>query len=556
MKGYFFILCLICLCAFTNVFGQQIPLLEKRVSMQVANQRVANFLDDLSKEAGLVFSYSSSAIDVEQSFSGNFQQQSVREILEEVFQGSVQYKEKGIYVILTPAPVSKKEVTVSGYVVDENTGERIRNATVYDPITLQSSVTDEYGFFEIQVKNHNQEDFKLIVNKASYSDTMLVSSNKNQFFQNIFLKLDPKKILTAVDSPEKWKFWKLNKDKEPAQNITNLRDTIHRNFQVSFVPFVGTNRKLSGNVINDYSLNILGGYSAGTEKAEIGGLFNMNRGDVGKFQGAGIFNFTGGDLKGFQVSGILNMNLGNAEGVQGSGLVNFNLGDVKGAQVSGFVNAVGGDLTGLQVSPIANYTHRKMEGLQASVIFNGAKEVKGTQVGLFNYADTVQGASIGLISFVRKGYHKVELGTDEMLPINFSFRTGTRAFYNILSVGIRPEETDSVTWAFGYGIGTSPRLGKKTYLNIELSSQQINKGFVNALNVVSRAYIGFDYQISKNFGVYAGPTLNWRLYDNSYDFHPDLFTYIDPKIFSEHEFAANDWADQFWFGGRLGIRFF
>lgn len=537
-------------------FAQQKPLLERQVTVTFEQKPVSSVLDQVAAQAAFVFSYSSSAIDVARLVSGNFENQTVREVLEGVFQGEVHYKERGNYIILTPAPVSKKEVTVSGYVLDEKTGERIRNATVYDPITLQSSVTDEYGFFEIQVKNPAAEDYKLIVNKAEYTDTMLVSSAKGQLFQNILLRLDPQRILNAMDSTDSWKFWKLNKDTDQAKNIENLKDTIHRDFQVSFLPFLGTNRKLSGNVVNDYSLNILGGYSAGTEKAELGGLFNLNRGNVGKFQAAGLFNFNGGGIQGVQLAGLLNMNLRESKGLQAAGLVNFNLKEIDGVQVAPILNATGGNLKGAQISAIANYAHRDVEGTQFSLIFNGARKVKGSQIALFNYSDSIQGIPFGLISIVKKGYHKIELSADEVMPLNVSLRTGTRSFYNILLGGIRPDDTNVNTYTFGYGIGSSPRLGKKTYLNVELSSQQLTRGNLAAINLITRFYLGFEYQITRYVGVFAGPSINWRLYDESYDFHPETFTYTSPKILSENSFAGNNLADQFWIGGRFGVRFF
>src|SRR5690606_41185 len=130
-----------------------------------------------------VFSYSSSAIDVSRSFSGSFTDRPLREILEGIFEGNVQLKSKGVYVILTPKPNSSKDVTISGYVVDES-GKGIRDATVYDPITLKSSTTDEYGYFQFDIKNPAEEKFELIVNKKDFIDTLILDQSGN-YFQKI-----------------------------------------------------------------------------------------------------------------------------------------------------------------------------------------------------------------------------------------------------------------------------------------------------------------------------------------------------------------------------------
>jgi hypothetical protein len=535
-----------------NGLSQTIPVLERKVTLDAQNERIDNLLKRLSQDAGCVFSYSSSAIDVSRSFSGSFSDRPLREILEGIFEGNVQLKSKGVYVILTPKSNSSKDVTISGYVVDES-GKGIRDATVYDPITLKSSTTDEYGYFQFDIKNPAEERFELIVNKKDFIDTLILDQSGN-YFQKIRLKTEG--VGKSLAEPVK-NFWAWTKNSVGFTNSENVSGTIHRDFQTSFVPFVGTNRKISGSVVNDYSFNILGGFSGGTNKAELGGLFNINKGDVRFVQVAGLFNQVGGTVNGIQLAGLANATLDSVNAAQIAGLVNFTTGNVSGAQIAGLLNVSTKNVKGAQIAGLANYSHRDVTGAQVSAILNIGRNVNGTQLGLINYSDSTTGAPVGLISFVRRGgYHKVEVGADEMMPLNIALRTGTRAFYNILFAGVRPVQADSTTWAFGYGVGVSPRLGKKTYLNVEFSSQQMNKGNVAALNLVNRVYLGFDYQVAKGFGLYAGPSLNWRLYDASYTNHPDMFTYVDPKILSERTVPVDNLASQFWLGVRAGVRFF
>lgn len=534
-----------------SVFSQTVPVLERKVTVSAQNERIDQLLKRISLDAGCVFSYSSSAIDVSRAFSGNFTDRPLREVLEVVFDGEVQLKSKGVYVILTPKPDSSKELVVSGYVVDES-GKGIRDATVYDPITLKSSTTDEFGYFQFEVKNPAEENFELIVNKKDFSDTLVLDNSTNSF-QKILLKSED--LGKSIAEPMK-NFWLWTKNSVGVTNLENVSDTIHRGFQFSVVPFVGTNRKISGSVINDYSLNMLGGFSGGTEKAELGGLFNINKGDAGVVQIAGLFNQVGGEVRGLQLAGLVNSAMDSVKAAQIAGLSNFTTGDVKGFQLAGLLNLATKNVSGTQIAGIANYTHRDVKGAQISGILNIARNVTGSQVGLFNYSDSTTGAPVGLISFVRKGYHKVEIGADEMMALNISLRTGTRSFYNMLFAGMRPEQADSTTWAFGYGIGFSPKLGKKTYLNIEFSSQQMNKSNVAEVNLINRAYLGFDWQMARGFGLYAGPSLNWRVYESDYTDHPDLFTYSDPKIISEYTYPVENLAGQLWLGVRAGVRFF
>ncbi|EAZ81389.1 hypothetical protein [Algoriphagus machipongonensis] len=537
-------------------FSQQNSLLEKNISISAENEPLEQFLNRLSKEIGGVFSYSPSALDVSLDVSKNYENNSCREVLEDVFNGEVNYKQRGNYIILTPAPSTDKEITISGYLVDEQSGNRIKNATVYNPITLQSSTTDEFGFFEFQIKNPAEENFQLVINKKDYADTLIVDNQKSRF-KKIFLKAEGENVAPIVQSltePMK-NFWIWTKNSVGFTNLENVPDTLERGFQMSFVPFLGTNRKLSGSVVNNFSLNILGGFSGGTNKAEIGGLFNINRRNTQYFQVAGLFNQVGGTVRGLQIAGLTNINLDTVRGVQFAGVSNFSSGPVKGWQTAGVLNISTSDMDGLQLAGVANYTHHDVRGAQISPVLNIARNVKGMQLGLFNYSDSISGTPIGLISFVRKGYHKVELSADEILPLNVSLRTGTRGFYTMLFAGMRPEKADSVTWAFGYGIGSSPRLANKLFLNVELSSQQLIKGNIQALNLINRGFIGLDYQLAKGIGVFAGPSINLRVYDNSFTDHPELFTYSSPKIISEEDYT-DGFKSQLWWGWRAGIRFF
>ncbi|MBX2964051.1 MAG: hypothetical protein KF687_16175 [Cyclobacteriaceae bacterium] len=540
-----------------SVFAQQVPVLERPVTITAHNERLDVFLKKLSQEAGCVFSYSASALDVSRSVSYSFEQQPTREILETVFDGNIKMKQKGVYVILTPAPKISKEVVIRGYVVDETSGSRISEATVYNPVTLRSVTTDEYGYFEYVVKKPTVEDYKLMVKKVDYTDTEILVPKKRSSFQKISIKVDKEKLNHVGESIAKpaTRAWSWTKSSVASINLNNVRDTIHRTWQISFVPFVGTNRKLSGSVTNDWSFNIIGGYSAGTNKAEFGGVFNINTGNVKAFQAAGVFNLNGGETRGVQLGGMFNVNLQSTQGVQAGGFANLAMQDARGAQLAGFLNLTARHTEGAQVAGFANIS-KSINGTQVAAFVNIAKHVSGSQIGFLNIADSIRGVPVGFLSFVTNGYHTLELGADEVIPVNISFRTGVRGFYTNISIGVRPEKADSITWSFGYGVGTSPRILKKLYLNIEASANQVNKGNVEALNLVNRIYTGLEYQVARKFAIYAGPTLSIRVYDITYNRHPDLFTYYKPTLLSDKIYPDDNLGVQLWWGFKAGVRLF
>src|SRR5690606_4996829 len=117
--------------------------------------------------------------------------------------------------------------------------------------------------------------------------------------------------------------------------------------------------------INRFSLNLAGGYTAGVDGVEFGGLFNINKRDAKYFQLAGIFNLVGGNVIGVQLAGVSNQALDT----------------VKGVQISGFINKADSEVL----------------GFQAAVLHNKAKVLKGMQIGIVNVVDSSEGVSIGLI---------------------------------------------------------------------------------------------------------------------------------------------------------------
>lgn len=609
------------LLMFSVGWSQNIPPLERRVSVSFQGMQIESALSRLSQAGGFTFSYSPSILNSNQLVSREYTEKSVREILNGFFGESILVKGKGNYIILNKAPTpTKKEIvnntiTISGYITNGNTGEKIGEVSVYNKKSLTAAITDQFGFFKITLDNPDQEA-ELHFSKRSFLDTLIVLGSDVPFINMVMFpetpliaKVEPIKDTVEVitgpiavrppvvrpepTSSNKRTFREFLQEeifsknifskKRGDVNVTNIKDPIYRDFQVSFVPFVGTNHKLSGNVINGYSLNILGGYSMGTTKAEFGGLFNIDRGDVSYAQFAGLFNTVGGKTYGGQFAGLGNLTRKKVEGGQFAGLFNANLDSVnagqfaglfnvngrasEGAQVAGLFNVQPSYYKGAQVAGLFNVATHQMYGTQVAGLVNYAHNIHGGQIGLINYADSIRGVPLGLMSIVSKGYHKIEFSADELFYINAAFRTGVRQFYNILQAGMKPESFDGSTnpgslnpdqeniWTFGYGVGTAPRLTKWLYLNVDLTANHVNKGsFTNSISLLNKMYLGFDFQVAKKFSITAGATLNGYLSDPSYGDNPTLFTDFTPTIIKSHSFTNGNEL-KMWWGGKVGIRF-
>ena len=598
--GLFFICGLLPVCA-------QAPLLERKISLSIDNERLDVALKRISGAGNFTFSYNPQILDGGKVVKHTFVNKSIREILDEVFKGSVEYKARGKYLILTRgSQTAQQPAILTGYVIDEATGERLKDVSIYDPVTLTSTITDSFGYFEIKI-DRPSPDLILSVNRANYADTLVYVESRDRLL-NIPIKINKEKVAVIADSvgQKVKRFWEKQVLLfEKNKNLRNIDDTLYRKTQVSFVPFVGTNHKMSGHVINDYSFNILGGYALGVRKLEIGGLFNLVRGDMTGVQFGGLLNGVGGKMtgvqfagvfngnryasRGLQFAGVLNLNTDDTEGLQAAGVGNitagrqdgpqlagvfniashetdavqlagvFNLAakNIRGAQVAGVFNLSGKNIKGVQVAGVMNVAGKRIRGAQVAGVLNIASRVKGSQIGLVNIADSVQGVPIGLISFVWKGYHKIEVSADEIFYTNLSFRTGVRQFYNIFTAGAKPATygDNETLWTFGYGLGTAPRLSRKLFLNFDLTSNQIVQGnTIDAINLLNKVYVGFDYQFLRKMSLTFGATINGHVTKNSVDTYPELFTEYQPDIFYERDFGSGHHL-KMWFGGKIGLRF-
>lgn len=567
------------------------PPLEREVSLVLNNERVSVALNKIADQTGLVFSYSSNIINDLPPLSINIKHKTVREALALLLPNSISYKAKNNYIILKERSIEKnpKKKELNGYVYDKTTDKKLANVTIYDKTTLQSVTTNDYGYYSMLIPIKNQS---IIINKENYKDTSIILADL-QTNSMTFINLSP------VDSTKKdsilWKqklrelenyTTKIANKFSAYINTLNVKDTLHRNVQVSLIPFIGTNHKLSGNVTNKYSFNIFGGYARGVDALEIGGFFNVDKENIngaqlaGFFnlvgdsvkgaQLAGFFNVTGKSMNGFQAAGFTNVNLGELNGVSASGFVNANFGKVKGAQLAGYVNYAK-QVEGIQGAGFVNFALREVKGIQVAGFINHTKELEGTQIAGFinhakyvknglqiavvNISDSCKGLPIGVFSFVKTGVHQLEVSGDEIFKANIGFRTGVPKFYNIFNIGIDGGSNEPL-WSFGYGLGTSFRIKNKLRSDVTLIANHVSKGqFRIAESELYKLYWGVEYKFKKKFSVAAGPTLNLYVSDTYSSDYEANYSNIAPNPFYNNT-SSDGFNFKAWVGGKISIRFF
>ena len=344
-----------------------------------------------------------------------------------------------------------------------------------------------------------------------------------------------------------------------------------RSFQVSFITPLGSNGIDSWNVTNRFSLNILAGYAAGVKGVEFTGLVSVLKNNLtgAQFAGlgnivlneargaqfAGLFNINQGVTKGFQTAGLMNMGLDVSNSCQLAGFLNLATGG-KATMISGFSNINVGDDKGAQITGFANINTGKLTGIQIGGFFNFSRILSGVQVGVINYVDSLEkGVPVGFLSFVRNGYMAFELSTTETLYGVMSFKTGTRNFYNILSVG-GGYRNDLSLFAWGYGVGTLIPVSRKVDISIEGLCYQVNEGewFTDSLNLLNKINITASWNIAQHITLFGGPSWNVTVSDVLDETGDPLVSNIAPwEVFNET--TDNGYNVQMYPGFTAGIRF-
>lgn len=568
--------------------------LSKRVSFDIRQEKVSSVLSKMSKAGDFYFAYNGVLFSQDSLVNLNVRNTPVRDVLDKMFDGKVDYKENAEYIILRYAvnhlTIEPENITtaenlymISGYVVDTQTGKKVKQASVYEKRLLQSTLTDNDGFFKLRFKGEHKEVI-LNASKETYRDTALV------FLADITIKPesydDPDKekgtfFSNAIEDLGIGRFFISSAQRFQNLNIPNF--FANTPFQASFTPGLSSHGMMSSRVVNKVSLNVLGGYTAGVDGFEMAGMFNLTKGDARKFQAAGLFNVVGGSVEGFQIAGLHNDVRGKLDGVQAAGLLNVIKTDAKGVQIAGIANIVSGNMKGVQAAGIVNIVSKKNDGVQIAGVgninsrdsrgvaiagvgnltsgtssgvqlaglFNYARNNKGFQLALINFSDSSTGTSLGLLNFVGNGYHKISIYANELTNTNVAYKTGNANLYNIIFAGKNFSDSSRVE-TFGLGFGHDFVFNKRLSLAPELSFQYLYLGNWKYGNTLTKFQLNLQIQLFKGFTIFGGPSYSY--YNSEAPPGSSAKGYrqeIPPR--KHHNFSGNN---QGWYGWNAGITIF
>lgn len=159
-KSLVFIYLLICFAC------QGQSLLNKPMSLQRKEGTVAEFLDDLNKQPGVSISYSSNVVRLDRKVFVSGDEKTVAEYLQSILQGQrIRWFEQRDKIVLVPDDRAKNKFTISGFITDKKSGERMIGASVFIPSLRVGTTSNTYGFFSITLE---RDSFELQVSYAGY----------------------------------------------------------------------------------------------------------------------------------------------------------------------------------------------------------------------------------------------------------------------------------------------------------------------------------------------------------------------------------------------------
>ncbi|HWV28307.1 MAG TPA: hypothetical protein VN038_01585 [Dyadobacter sp.] len=480
------------LCTLLPIAASGQQWLDKPVLVDVRNVPVKDVLSAIAQQGGFQFSYSADLIPGDSIVSISAHRQPARKVLHSVLGGRFQFKEAGRFVIIQRMR-EERYGYVTGRVLDSESQLPVDYASIYSEKHLEAALSDEVGKFRLRI-NKSSLPVALTISKLGYADTVLYVSDiavvPDVYIHPKAIELDTFVVRKSDES----RFWLArlfvsSRLRAHSRNITRFFATAP--FQVALTPGLSTHGKLASKVSNKVSVNIYGGYNGGLDGVEIGGLFNISKGNARYLQVSTTFNLVTGNFTGAQLTGLINQVSGEVRGVQASVLNNTAWKTINGVQLTAMINVSLGGLRGVQLGG-----------------FNYARRLQGVQIGLVNVADTSSGFSFGLINFVRKGRGSISLAASEIAPVSVEWRSGNRHLYNFLSFGIGSAAFGRRPIA-GFGYGHDFRFNHVLKLESELSANKVFTSDKNNAFFIPRFRSSLVARFGKHFSLFLGPAVSW-----------------------------------------------
>ena len=141
-------------------------MLERQITITRQNGTIGDFLDELDKIPGITLSYSSGVVDLTRKAQLSGQEKTVEDFLRSVLKGqAVKYAEQDEKIFLLADQPVKKKFTLSGYISDSKSGERLIGTSIFVLNKNLGTTSNVYGFYSLTLE---EDTVRLLITHAGY----------------------------------------------------------------------------------------------------------------------------------------------------------------------------------------------------------------------------------------------------------------------------------------------------------------------------------------------------------------------------------------------------
>jgi outer membrane receptor for ferrienterochelin and colicin len=161
-------------------------LLKTPVTPSRQNGTAGEFLNELNRVPGVTISYSSAIVDLKRNIKLSGQEKTVEDVLKIICNNQpIKYVEQNGKIFLVTTQPSKKKYTVSGYISDKQSGERLIGASIYLPGRNIGTTSNIYGFYSLTLE---LDTIPLQVSYAGYHTWTAQFMMQSDYTMNIELE--------------------------------------------------------------------------------------------------------------------------------------------------------------------------------------------------------------------------------------------------------------------------------------------------------------------------------------------------------------------------------
>jgi len=271
------------LCSFHWGLAQQ--KLAAEIQMPAFSKATVGEVFQLLKERqDVLFSFNGNILQMDSVIYPRAYKGNLYDYLDGILGKEYSFKELGKHIIVqyTPQRMSvdfevqtprKDKVVITGYIKNIRTNNPISNASIFDRSALLSTLTDKNGYFELDVKKK--------------SNLIAVNVSKEMFRDTSVMVIFP--IEAKIGDKEKRQYGYFEGYEEdhglyksffgriflsPAQQIQSMNlggMFLYSPYQISMTPGLSSHGFIRSQIVNKFSLNIIGGATAGVRGVELGG---------------------------------------------------------------------------------------------------------------------------------------------------------------------------------------------------------------------------------------------------------------------------------------------